>query len=167
VRICADDTLSGCYDASFRQNGVLYAAFALDHVVGETLLSGKVLNVSGILSGFDVLIGGKVVGNQHYLIFIEDLVSHLAENRKGHGAGDVVGHHHIQAAFDKLPGLYVIKSRMGCQNLLRHCHCHDWYSSLVLSDYSTKCIFLFILFSALTRALTAARMVSAWVPTPQ
>ena len=37
----------------------------------------------------------------------------------------------------------------------------------MIKYYSMKWVFLFILFKALTKALTDAKMISSWVPTPQ
>ena len=167
--IRTDDGFACGYQTFFRKKGVFDAH--LSHIIEVVYFKspGKAAAFLALFSALYIFVRRKVVHYERDFALVEDLAEAGAfKFVDRNGTGDIVGQNHVQFGIDQLAGNYFVKSCMGGQDLLRHCHTHSQSFLLIdCSVYFTKCIFLFILFSALTSAFTEARMISACVPTPQ
>ena len=79
------------------------------------------------LGGLDILAGSVVVQHDGDLFRVKNLCQ--AGTVKGgyrHGGGDVVSQDQIQLGFDQVARLDRGQARVSRQDLLRHCHSHDY-----------------------------------------
>ena len=61
---------------------------------------------------------------KYHFILIKYVIRHLPDDRQSHRTCDVIRHDYVKLRLDQLARLDRIKSGMGRQDLLRHCHSH-------------------------------------------
>ena len=130
VGICAYNAFSCHCNSFFRQDRMLDSHLSHFIIMRQTLFFRELADGFGVLGGFDVLVRRKMIWYQNHLILVEHFICHLPEYRNRHRPCNIVCHNHIQLRLDQLSGFNAVKSRMGCKNLLCHCHSHNYYASL-------------------------------------
>ena len=155
MAVGADDAVSCSHHSLLRKEGMLDAH--LSHVIemAYAVGAGKFPALLRLLCCLDVLVGDKVVQNDGHPVLVKYLVKAcLFEFIDSHRRRDVVSQDDVQLCFDELSRLYLRKSRVGCQDLLCHCHSHDYFPPSRLRLMAEK------------RALMEEAMISSWIPAP-
>ena len=122
----------------------------------HTLVSGKQSALFGLRCTFDILVRHKVIKHYGHFLFIKHFgESGLFKFVDGYRCGDVIAVNKIKLCIDQLSGCHFRKTGVRSEDLLCHCHSHDYLSSRV-----------YPLLNAETRALMPARMISVSKPAP-
>ena len=80
----------------------------------------------------DVLVGGKVVHDQHDLIRIKYPVKAVGlHGLNGDGGGNIAAHDQIQLCVDQIACCHAFRAAVPGEDLLRHCHTHCTQLSLL------------------------------------
>ena len=122
--ICADNTFPGSHNAGLRKDRMLHTGFTLLKIPGQPLLLRVLADCLRILRRLNILVRRKMIRNKYHLILVKDMIRHLLNDRQSHGTGNIIRHNHVKLRLDQLTCFHRIKSCVGSQNLLRHCHSH-------------------------------------------
>ena len=157
MAVRADDAVAGADQSLFRKDGVFHAHPAHVEEILHIVLAGEFPHPLDLFRRFDVLVGGEVIHHQRHPALVENTAG--AATLKfidRHRRGDVVAQAEIQLGLDQLPGRHLRQTRVGCQDLLCHCHSHVYSSSLsLISLYSMESL----------RAIQLASITSLETPT--
>ena len=133
--IRADDAVPGGDQPLLRKESVLNAHFA--HVVkmADAVAAREFPALLALLRRLDVLVGDEVVKDDGDLVLVEHLrKAVLCKLVDGHRGGDVVAQNQIQLRPDELPRRDGFQPRVGGENLLCHCHTHN-FENLLFSSH--------------------------------
>ena len=123
--ICTDDHVSGYSKAFFRKQRMLDSHLTHFKIIGNLVAACKFTHTFAVLRRFDIFVRHKMIRYKGDFVFMEHTVHvHFLHLLDGNRARNVVAQYQIQVCLDQLTGLHVIKSCMGRQNFLRHCHSH-------------------------------------------
>ena len=127
--IGANDAVAGGHDALFGEQGVFDAHFSDIEEVRDVMGFRKLAAGSGLLGGFDVFVGHKVVEHDVDAVCICDIVeSGFLEFADGDGGGDVIAENAVKFGHNELSGSDFILSGVGSQDFLCHGHGHKQMS---------------------------------------
>jgi hypothetical protein len=120
----ADYEFAGSDEPFLGQENVLDAHAADFPVVADGVFFGEVAQGFRLFSGLDVLVGGKMVGDEGDFVLVEDRSADFVEFDDRRRAGDVVGKDEVDPAADELAGDDFVEARVAGENFFRHCHTH-------------------------------------------
>ena len=125
MRIRADRKLSGYNQSLLRNQCMLNAHLANIKIIFESLLGGKIPAHLRAFGRSDILVRHKMVHDKHDLVLIKHhLLLHFFHFTDRDRRRNIISMHQVHLSHDELTCLHLIQSRMLCQNLLAHCHCH-------------------------------------------
>ena len=145
----ADDHVSGNGKTFFRKKGVFDSHLPHVEVIGDIVAAGKLSHALAVFCGFNILIRDKMVHYQGDLILVKHcLHCHFIHFMNRYRRSDIVSQDQIQVRFDQLSGFHMIQACMSGQDLLRHCHSHDYFLLKLLllycCHYSTFIVIMLI-----------------------
>ena len=125
VRVGADDQVTRQHQSLLRQQRVLNAHRAHIVVVRQLLGTGEIAHHFALFGRLDVLVGYKVVGDQHHPASVKDFsYPDALELTDGNGRSDIVGQHQVHRDTDQLAGEHLFQAGVGGQDFFSQGHSH-------------------------------------------